>query len=78
MYLSVCPPRSSSSIPGRDGEFQGRDFSLADRTHLERRWVPPRLSQLKGYEEYEVIQLLLPSGPPAPPTIKMVIGKKPC
>ena len=41
-------------------------FFLAARTHLEGGPIPPshHMSPLKGYEEYEAIQLPLPSGAP--------------
>ena len=73
MYLTVCPPYGPGSIPSRGGEFQRIFARLITHTWRGdgRRQVVT--SRLEGYEEYEAIQLLPPSGPP---TIKMAMGQK--
>ena len=61
-HLIACPLRDPGSIPSHGGEFQG--IFLWPITHTwrgdGRRQVIT--SSSKGYEEYEAIQLLPPSG----------------
>jgi len=62
MHLTVCPLCGPAAIPSHGGEFQEMFPWLITHTWRGdgRRQVVT--SPLKGYEEYEAIQLLLPSG----------------
>jgi len=64
MYLTVCPPRSPGSIPSRGGEFRGIFRWLIKHTWRADGRRQAITSPSKEYEEYEAIQLLLPSGFP--------------
>jgi len=63
MHLTVCSSRGLGSIPSRGGEFQGISPWLITHTRGGDGRHRVITSPLKGYDKYEAIQLLLPSGP---------------
>jgi len=63
-HLIVCPLRGQGSIPSCGREFQGVFPWLITYTWSGDGRHQVVTSPLKGYNEYEAIQLLLPSGPP--------------
>ena len=64
MRLTVCPLHSPGSIPSHGGEFQGIFPYLFTHTWRGDGHRQVITDPLKGYKEYEAIQLLQPSGSP--------------
>ena len=67
MNLIVCPPCDPGSIFSHGGEPQGFFSWLITRIWRVDGRHQVVTNRLEGYEEYEAIQLLLPSGPSPPP-----------